>query len=413
MFYLRLLKRLDFLILGLAFLLFVLGLLAIFSANYSATATNQIVAWKFVRQQIFSFFIAAGFFIVLVFINFRYLRDYAVPIFLAALFLLLVVLLFGKSAAGAKRWLGLVFFTLQPSELTKLAFIILLAQILSSLKEPLKNLRSLLPVIFYLVIPFALIAKQPDLGTALILMGIFLGMLLWAGLHPFTLFLFFSPILCILLRHHLILWIIYLLVLFYLFKVFRLKLIDKIIFLGLNILSAFSFNFFWGLLHDYQKRRILSFINPGFDPFGSGYHGLQSKIAVGSGGFLGRGFLQGTQTHFSFIPEQHTDFIFSVVGEEFGFLGAVAVILILGFLIWRLIEIASETRSNFASFLVIGVAAMFGFQVLVNVGMAIGIMPVVGVPLPFLSYGGSSLLTNFMALALVESVVIWENKLVF
>lgn len=409
MFYLRFLKRMDFLILGIALVLFALGLLMIFSANYSTQATSQSLAWQFVKQQLLAFGVAIFFFFIAVGIDYHDLEKYSTPIYLATLFLLLIVLVVGKSASGARRWLGAGFFSLQPSELTKLAFIIMLAKILSFNREKLKNLRVILPMILYLLIPFILIARQPDLGTALVLGGIFLGMLLWAGLHPFTLFLFFSPVLSILLRHHLIFWLLYLAVLFCLFKIFNLKIVDKIIFLGLNILTAFGFDKIWGLLHDYQQRRILSFLNPGFDPFGTGYHALQSKIAIGSGGFFGRGFLHGSQTHFSFIPEQHTDFIFSVVGEELGFVAAVLVILLFGWLIWRLIEIAARTRNTFASFLVIGVASMLAFQLLVNVGMAIGIMPVVGVPLPFVSYGGSSLLIHFLALALIEAVIIKES----
>jgi rod shape determining protein RodA len=323
-----------------------------------------------------------------------------------------VVLLTGRSASGARRWLSLGF-SFQPSELMKLSFIIILARTLCYTRDQLKSLRVLLPFIFYLMIPFVLISKQPDLGTALTLAGIFLGMLLWAGLHPFILFLLFSPILSIWLRHHWLVWVPYILILWYLFYEFRAKIVDAVIFLFLNIGIAAGFDRLWGMLHDYQQRRILSFFNPGLDPFGSGYHALQSKIAVGSGGLFGRGFLQGSQTHYAFIPEQHTDFIFSVIGEEFGFVGSLVLLLLFGFLIWRLIVLAGRVKNSFASFVIIGVASLFTFHVLVNIGMAVGIMPVVGVPLPFLSYGGSALLVTFIALGIVQSIIVREEKLHF
>jgi rod shape determining protein RodA len=302
--------------------------------------------------------------------------------------------------------------TIQPSEFAKLALIVTLAKLLSmrTAKDP----RTLIPVAMHVGIPFALIFKQPDLGTALVFTAITIGMLFWAGLPGAWLFVLASPILS--LATSAIgwpLWLAYLIVLgLWCWRFFRSHLGIKIGVMAMNVVGAFAIPVVWGMLKPYQRQRLVVFMNPEGDPLGSGYHIIQSKVAIGSGGLWGKGLFQGTQTQLHFIPEQHTDFIFSVIGEELGFIGCLGLIALFVFLAWRGIVIAQRAKDDFGSLMAVGVVSMFLFHVFVNIGMTTGIMPVTGIPLPFISAGGTSLLTNMAAVGLILSVSIRRRKLI-
>jgi rod shape determining protein RodA len=326
--------------------------------------------------------------------------------------LLAAVLVLGHSALGAQRWINLGFMTIQPSEFAKLALIITLAKLLSM--RPARDPRVLLPVALHVAIPFALIFKQPDLGTSLVFGAITVGMLFWSGLPGAIMFALLSPALSV--SASLIgwpLWVAYVLALgVWAWRFFKAPAVWRGLLVVGNVVAAFAIPLLWGLLKPYQRQRLVVFMNPEADPLGSGYHIIQSKVAIGSGGAYGKGFLEGTQTQLHFIPEQHTDFIFSVVGEELGFVGGVALVALYLFVVWRGIAIASRAKDDYGSLMAVGIVSMFLFHFFVNIGMTTGIMPVTGIPLPFISAGGTSLLTNAAAIGLLLSVSIRRRKLV-
>ena len=272
----------------------------------------------------------------------------------------------------------------------------------------------LLPVALHVAIPFALIFKQPDLGTSLVFGAITLGMLFWSGLPLAVLFALLSPALSVgLASIGWPLWTAYLVAIaIWAWRFLRVPVPAKVAVVALNAVAAFALPVLWGLLKPYQRQRLVVFMNPEADPLGSGYHIIQSKVAIGSGGMHGKGFLEGTQTQLHFIPEQHTDFIFSVIGEEFGFVGGVALVCVFLLLAWRGVVIATKAKDDFGSLVAIGVVSMFMFHFFVNIGMTTGIMPVTGIPLPFISAGGTSLLTNMAAIGLLLAVSIRRRKLV-
>ncbi len=294
--------------------------------------------------------------------NYRLLDRYAFAVYLFALLLLAAVLLFGKVGGGSKRWLALGPISVQPSEFVKLAVIIVLSRYYSKNAHTRGfTLRDLITPLILVLAPAALIVKQPDLGTALLIVIIAGSMTLFVKIERRSLLLLFTS----------------------------------------GILAV---PMVWFVLKEYQKQRILTFLNPDRDPLGAGYHIIQSKIAIGSGMFSGKGYLKGTQNALSFLPEQHTDFIFSVFAEEWGFLGSAALILVfLLLIIWGL-NVAYGCRDPFGTILAVGISAMIFWQVLVNIGMVMGLLPVVGVTLPFISYGGSSIITMMISVGLLINV---------
>ncbi len=329
---------------------------------YSATANWQMNATPIYMKQII--WLAGGMLLVMLIccFDYRHLEHFAIHGYIITIGMLLFVLLLGKTSMGATRWINLGFFNLQPSEVIKIVMILLLARIFGRSAQPEGYcLGELWRPALLLLLPVALILKQPDLGTALMLVFISASMLVFAGLQRTTM-------------------------------------------VGLCLLGLLTAVLGWFGLHDYQRKRIQTFLDPEADPLGSGYHIIQSKIAVGSGGFLGKGFLQGTQSQLSFLPERHTDFAFSVFAEEWGFAGCSLLLLGYMFLIIWGIYIARRAADRFGMFLAIGVTAMIFWHIVVNLGMVIGLLPVVGVPLPLFSYGGTSMVTTMIGVGLLMSV---------
>jgi rod shape determining protein RodA len=317
---------------------------------------------------------------------------------------LIAVMSLGDSAKGAQRWISIGGFKFQPSEFAKIALVITLAAVLHHRQarrfpEFIKALAITLP-------PWFLVFIQPDLGSSLVFGVITLGMLYWAGANPGWILLLVSPLVAAIAfgvsPPFWIAWSIAMGILAW----FTLPWQNFSAGLALlvNIGSGFLGNLFWGVLKDYQKERLTTFLNPDKDPWGAGYHLNQSRIAVGAGEFWGQGINRGTQTQLNFIPEQHTDFIFSAIGEECGFIGSMFLVLVFWYLCWRIVNIALTSKDNFGSLLAIGFLSMIVFQIVVNIGMNIGIAPVTGIPLPWISYGRSALLKNFIAIGLIESV---------
>ncbi len=302
--------------------------------------------------------------------DYKLLHGYRKNLYIFNLIMLLAVMLIGHSALGAQRWIQLGPITLQPSEFSKIIMIVCLAGLLEERVGRLNTLEELAPIALYVGVPFLFVLKQPDLGTSLVFLAIFLGMIFVCGI--------------------------------------RLKLLMGIFGAGIAMLPVL-----WHFLKDYQKMRIMVFIDPNVDPLGSGYHIIQSKIAIGSGMLYGKGLFEGTQSQLNFLPENHTDFIFAVVGEELGFIGAAVLLVLYGILLWRGIQIARDASDMFGRLLAVGITSMLAFHVLVNVGMTTGIMPVTGIPLPFMSYGVSALTTNCMAIALLLNIHLRKQKLLF
>jgi len=350
---------------------------------------------------IFGYFIA--FFIS--YIPIDRLKRYVIPCYFFSLISLVLIYFFGISVSGAQRWLSLGIFSFQPSEVAKLSTILTLALVLD--RKIISKVNDLVLPFFIVIIPWLLIFFQPDLGTSLVLIVLTFVMLYWSQM-PIEWILILvlcivTAILSFVSLQFLIFWIPFIGYLAY--RSSQKKIIFSSLAISLHLLVAKLTPILWEFgLKDYQKDRLILFLDPGRDPLGGGYHLLQSKIAIGSGGFWGSGLLRGKLTYLQFIPEQHTDFIFSALGEELGFFGCILILFLFFVLIWQLIEIAKNARTNFESLIVIGVASTFLFQIIINLFMTIGLGPVTGIPLPFMSYGRTSLLINFISIGLALSI---------
>jgi rod shape determining protein RodA len=326
---------------------------------------------------------------------------------------LLAVIFVGTSGLGAQRWITIFGFNIQPSEFAKVGMIITLAAMLQA--PGASTLWGVMRTLAVVSLPWGLVFIQPDLGTSLVFGAITLGMLYWANVNPGWLLLMVSPLVAAIVFYFSVpiwlLWSVAMGIIAWMTLPWR--LLSTITATAVNLVSGKLGEVFWHLLKDYQKDRLTLFLDPDKDPLGGGYHLIQSRIAIGAGKLLGRGLHEGTQTQLNFIPEQHTDFIFSAVGEEMGFVGAIAVMFCFWLICLRLVIIAQNAKDDFGSLLAVGVLAMLFFQVAVNVSMTIGLAPVTGIPLPWMSYGRSALLTNFIAIGLVESVANHRHRLKF
>jgi rod shape determining protein RodA len=343
-------------------------------------------------------------------------------------FSLIAVMIAGTSAKGAQRWIPIAGFNVQPSEFAKVGMIITLAALLH--RRTASNLEGVFRVLAFTAIPWGLIFLQPDLATSLVFGAIVLGMLYWANANPGWLILMISPVIAAILFS--ISWpLAEPIVLFKELSFGPLGIVWSVVMaivgwqtlpwrrFGLGAIGAWTLNilggelgvFAWNhILKEYQKDRLTVFMNPDHDPLGAGYHLIQSRIAIGAGEIWGWGLFKGPMTQLNFVPEQHTDFIFSAVGEEFGFVGCLVVLFVFCLICFRLLHIAQTAKDNFGSLLAIGVLSMIVFQLIVNVGMTVGLAPVAGIPLPWMSYGRSAMLTNFISLGIVESVANFRQK---
>jgi rod shape determining protein RodA len=327
---------------------------------------------------------------------------------------LLIVIFIGTTANGAQSWVTIGNFNLQPSEFAKVGVIITLAAILH--EHGADSLGMMVKTLVITAVPWILILLQPDLGTSLVFGAITLGMLYWANANPGWLILLVSPIVsAILFGVFLPGWLIWVVLMAVIaWRTLPWAMSGSLTAAVVNLTAGGLGNFAWQhVLKAYQRDRLTLFLDPDKDPLRGGYHLIQSRIAIGAGQMFGRGLNQGTQTQLNFIPEQHTDFIFSAIGEEFGFVGCMVILLVFWLICLRLVIIAQNAKDNFGSLLAVGVLSMIVFQVLINIGMTIGLAPITGIPLPWLSYGRSALLTNFIALGIVESVNNYRHRLKF
>ena len=323
---------------------------------------------------------------------------------------LIVVIAIGVTANGAQSWVSIGSFNIQPSEFAKVGLIITLAAVLHN--QPATNLLAVFRVLLFTAIPWVLVMLQPDLGTSLVFGAITLGMLYWANAKLGWIIIMLSPLASAFLYNLLfpgwIIWagIVGLIAWFTL----PWRFFSTLVVVAGNFVAGSLGGLLWGLLKEYQKERLTLFLHPEKNPLGGGYQLIQSRIAIGSGELWGKGLYQGTQTQLNFIPEQHTDFIFSAVGEELGFIGSMGVLIVIWLICLRLVIIACRAKENFGSLIAIGVLSMIAFQTIINIGMTVGLAPITGIPLPWMSYGRSSLLTNFIALGLVESIANYRPR---
>jgi rod shape determining protein RodA len=382
------------------------GIAMVYSAGVLDVPNRAVVGlW---RQQLLWFALAMLGTPLVLRIPVIWLEWAAQPLYALALVLLDLTLIIGGgagTAASMTGWIRVGPVGFQTSEFAKIAVILMLARVLGSWRESPTTVWALWKPIAVVMVPMALVMLQPDLGTALVFSSILIAMLFWAGTPLPTLFFLVSPVIGLFLSINPWLWGAYVVLLGLLLAfVYRPYLGEGVTIVLANVVAGTVALPLWNHLQDYQKNRFLAFLDPSIDPRGASYNLVQSRVAIGSGGLLGKGFLEGTQKRLAFLPEQHTDFIFSVVGEEWGFIGVAAVLITFGLIFWRLVRISEKSSDPFASLVPFGLFGSWFAHVLVNTGMTVGIMPITGIPLPFLSYGGSFLLVNLLAVAMVQRV---------
>lgn len=374
----KFLRNLNLNIPLLVIALIIIGFLAISSAveiNH-----NSPGAMAFLKKQAVSIGLGLLVIFILQAFDYRIFKEYAAFIYVFMLLLLSSTLFLGRTVAGGKRWLSLGSFNLQTAELAKIMLVLVLAAVIDSYSDDMGYLKVMFLPSIIAFIPFCLVILQNDLGTALVLFFIYLIMLFAGGGNlKYMLILFGGGFLIVVL----------------------------IIAAHLVIDTPLPY------LQEYQLNRLIVFINPNIDPHGSGYNIIQSKIALGSGRVIGKGLFAGTQNQLNFLPEKHTDFIFSVIGEEFGFIGTFFVITLFLLLLWQFLKIAENARDRYGYLVVVGIMAMFLFHILENIGMTMGIMPITGIPLPFISYGGTFMLTSLIAVGVVININLRKKKLMF
>jgi rod shape determining protein RodA len=387
----KLTDKYDLVLMITTLLMVSIGVLAIFSATYGNTSSTDF----YLKQMIFAF-VGLALMITVSFLPPKYFSKFAYASYGFAILLLILVLVFGKTINGNKSWFYIGGFGIQPSEFAKIATVLTLANFLNpgeGDKNPNKPLDFIKACIF-IIVPCILIKMENDTGTTLVFLSFLIPVFFWAGLSPFVLFAIVAPIAIAVLSFlgnvYFYAGLVVVLISLFFFK--RRILVSAMV-LIINLVAGYSVHYLYSKLQVYQQNRIMALFDPTLDPLGSGYNVIQSKVAIGSGGIWGKGLLQGSQTQLRFIPEQWTDFIFCMIGEEFGLIGASIIIILYLVIIIRFINNASKSRNKFLSLTCIGFASLFLFHLLINVGMTIGIMPVIGIPLPLVSYGVSSLLT--------------------
>jgi rod shape determining protein RodA len=395
----------DWPLVALAALLTALGIGMVYSAGQTDVPSIVERLW---RTQAVWALLGIGVMWGMSRLSVRALEWAALPVYLFTTFLLLLLLVFGTgagTAASTKSWLAVGGVRLgQPSELAKVAVVLMMARVLSSQRSAPDSLFALWRPALVVGVPWLLIMAQPDLGTGLVFIGIFFAMLFWSGVRWELLLMAASPGISLILAFSTGVWGAWFLLLLALVAWKRPNWIESSALIGVNVMMGVVAPILWDKLNPYQQRRLLVFLDPSSDPRNSGYHLIQSQVAIGSGGLFGKGFTDGSQKRLAFLPEQQTDFIFAIVGEELGFLGVALVLALFAFLLLRTVRIAGRASSPFASLAAFGLTAAFLTHILVNVGMTIGLMPITGIPLPFFSYGGSFMLSCWLAVGILVIV---------
>ncbi len=373
-----------------------IGLLVV----YSATLTiDHSLFYKQLTWVLIGIALMAG----VVFLPRKLLYNFSYWIYVFSVILLIIPLIFNRHAT-ARRWIDLYYFQLQPSEVAKLGLIMALAIIFSLKKEIISHVQELIIPFAITLVPFILVLVEPDLATAMVFPAMLILILFIKGIRLKLLLFILTPLISILTAFHWLSWIIFIVILLIFLLVYRQGFAYSFALFAINSFVGTVTPLLWRQLKPYQQQRIIAFLNPSADPRGAGWHILQSKIAIGSGGLLGKGFLQGTQHQRFFLPEQHTDFVFSVLGEEWGFVGIMIVLVLFTVLTLRIISIMRGTRSDWGIYLLAGITAYFVVQTFLNIGMCVTILPVAGIPLPFMSYGGSQTMLSFFLIGVALNI---------
>jgi len=393
----RLVKSLDLTLIGTTLIIVMFGLVIVGSASTDFSWLKQLgldmdklqnsnvlqrLLWmkkEYLNKQFTWFLLGIAAAAAVIYIPYEDWRNYTKHLYVINLGMLGAVLVLGHTAMGAERWINIGPFVFQPSEFAKIIIIITMADFLANREGRLRNFKELVPCFVFVGVPLLLIMAQPDLGTSLVFVAVLFSMLFMASSR--------TPLVV---------------------GIFTAGLAAAV---GL-VWSHLKFGT-WMPLHEYQLKRLIIFIDPWSDIQGAGYHVIQSQIAIGSSGFWGKGLLCGTQSFLEFLPIRHTDFIFSVLAEELGFLGALVLLTLYGVFLYRAIRIAAEAKDTYGSLLATGVTGMITFHILVNIGMTVSIMPITGLPLPLFSYGGSSMITNMMAIGILLNVHLRRQKIIF
>lgn len=355
----HLIRQIDYSLLIAVFFLCLIGLLAIHSTTHSQSLDQNTLSLA--RRQFIYIVIGLLISMILSIIDYHEIEKIGLVLYLFSIILLVYVIFFGRMTGGSRRWIVLAGFDFQPAEVAKIALICFLADFLTKQREKLSYALYYFLPLFFSAILILLVFQQPDLGTSMVFFAISIIMIFIAGFR----------------------W--------------------KHIFI-MGIFAVSSFPILWFSLKEYQKNRIILFLNPNLDPLGAGYNVIQSKVAIGSGGLFGQGLFSGIQSQLKFLPAQHTDFVFSVIGEEMGFIGAAVLLLLSGFILWKGIKVAMDSPDIFGTFLATGVVSFLFFHILINIGMTMGLMPATGLPLPFVSYGGTFMVSNFIGIGILQSI---------
>lgn len=374
----RLARNIDLSVLLIALVIAGIGIISIASATHYNVPGSYSMEYLKVQSAavVLGLLVIAGILLV----DYRWLKDYSLMIYLFTTVILAVTLVMARTVSGAKAWFHIGPVSLQPSEICKLLVIIVLASYISDHQEEMRYLTGMVKAAALAGIPAIMVLAQNDLGTALVFVGITIGMLFVGGGNS---------------------------------KVIFIPLVLGVILVMALVIVSMHHPFEFPFLKSYQLKRLQVLVDPYIDPYGHGYNLIQSEIAIGSGQLMGKGLFKGTQNQLRFLPAKHTDFIYSVIGEEFGFVGGVIVLALYLALLLKSMNIAREARDAFGSLIVVGIVSMWAFHILENVGMVIGVMPVTGIPLPFVSYGGTSMLTNMIGIGLILNVRMRKQKIMF
>lgn len=396
----KLQDKFDFGLFIPSLILFGIGLAAI----YSSTLHLPIASGNFNKQLIWGIGALIIFFITYT-VPINSFKLISIPLYLLSLALLAAVLILGRQISGAKSWLDLGSIGFQPSEFAKIGTILVLAKFLSRNNSDIESFKDIVITVIIGCIPVGLILLEPDLGTSLVFIGIILTMIFWKGISFFGLFIVLSPGFVAISSLFGLYYFIGAIVLVIVgLLLFRKDIFYSASIFALNLGAGFFTDYVFRVLSPHQQNRIKSFIDPMADPLGAGYNAIQARVAIGSGGLWGKGFLAGNQTQLQFIPEQWTDFVYCVIGEEFGFIGSLITLILFLIILIKLLKITSSAKDEFLGLVTVGILAVYFVHLVVNIGMTLGVMPVIGIPLPFVSYGGSSLVVNMFMLGIAANV---------
>lgn len=389
--------------------LIIIGVLAIFSATQSSTLASDY----YLKQTIFAFF-GLIMVVIVMYIPPRYISSMTIYLYILSVILLILVLVFGKTINGNKSWFYIAGFGIQPSEFAKVATVLAIANFFyrSNEETPKIRFKDIIISSVFVIIPVILVKLENDTGTTLVMLSFIIPMYFWAGVSPFFLYGLVTPVFAAILAFiDIRLFYVYLAVIFISMFFFKRHFILSGLLISVNIIAGYSVTYLYSKLQPYQQNRIKAVFDPSSDPLGSGYNVIQSKVAIGSGGIFGKGYLQGSQTQLKFIPEQWTDFIYCMIGEEFGLIGAVLILILYIVIIYRLLNNAYLSKNSFLSLACVGFASLFFFHMFINIGMTIGITPVIGIPLPLVSNGVSSLLSFLLMVGIGMNT--YRNKDIF